>query len=147
MRSAGHHSWAPPGLVRQVRERLERMDVASAFPAPFCSLAPSARQHPLIREFAKRYGRPEFSCSVADGKITACEVIREAPCGNTRYIAERLAGVAVERGPEEAGLMHHYYPCWGGMDGDPVRGEHTLLHIAATMSQNAVKRALEDVDG
>jgi thymidylate synthase len=140
-------AWAPPGLVRQVRERLERMGVASAFPAPFCSLAPSARQHELIHEFAERFGRPELRCVVADAQIVSCEAIREAPCGNTRYIAGRLAGLAVERGPEEAGLLHHYFPCWGGMDGDPVRGEHTLLHIAATMSQNAVRRALEEADG
>jgi thymidylate synthase len=140
-------TWAPPGLVRQVRQRLERAGVDSAFPAPFCSLAPSDRQHELIRAFAEQYGRPELSCAVADGEIVSCAATREAPCGNTRYIAERLAGVAVERGPEEAGLLHHYFPCWGGMDGDPVRGEHTLLHVAATMSQNAVKRALEDADG
>ncbi len=76
--------------------------------------------------------------------IAACQVVREAPCGNTRYVASRLAGTAVDRAVEQARLLHHYYPCWGGMDADPVHNTHTLLHIAATMSQKAVERALEN---
>ena len=140
-------AWAPPGLVRQTRARLEAMGVASAFPMPFCALAPasgSERQHPLIRRFAERYGRAVLSCEAMDGRVAGCEIAREAPCGNTRYIAGRLPGVLVSKAAEQAGLLHHYFPCWGGMDGDPVRGEHTLLHIAATMAQKAVQRALED---
>jgi hypothetical protein len=140
--------WAPPGLARQVRQRLEGMGVACALPMPFCSLTPAEGQHPLIREFAQRYGRPEVRCAVEGGsvdprRVTACQVIREAPCGNTRYVASRLAGTPVDQAVEQAGLLHHYYPCWGGMDGDPVHNTHTLLHIAATMSQKAVERALE----
>jgi hypothetical protein len=142
---------------------------------PFCSLTPGEGQHPLIRQFAQRYGRPEVRCTVDDGctqphgstdpphppgwsdvpirthpsgcthppRIVACQVVREAPCGNTRYVASHLAGTAVDRAVEQAGLLHHYYPCWGGMDADPVHNTHTLLHIAATMSRKAVERALE----
>jgi thymidylate synthase len=165
--------WAPPGLARQVRQRLEGMGVACVLPMPFCSLMPAEGQHPLIRQFAQRYGRPEVQCAVKGGPldprglsdvpirthppecthslcITACHVIREAPCGNTRYVAARLAGTPVDQAVEQAGLLHHYYPCWGGMDVDPVHNTvvpnraHSLLHIAATMSQKAVERALED---
>ena len=69
--------------------------------------------------------------------------MREAPCGNTRYIAERLVGVPVGEAAERAGLLHHYYPCWGGMGVDPVHGTHTLLHVAAKMAQQAVERSLK----
>ncbi len=154
-------AWAPPGLVRQVRQRLEGMGVACALPMPFCSLMPGEDQHPLIRQFAAHYGRPEVQCAIEGGwsdvpirthppgcthpaHIAACQVVREAPCGNTRYVASHLAGTAVDRAVEQAGLLHHYYPCWGGMDADPVHNTHTLLHIAATMSQKAVERALEN---
>ena len=142
-------AWAPPGLVRQTRARLNAMGVGSAFPMPFCALTPAQadrreRQHPLIRRFAERYGRAKLCCDVADGHVERCQIVREAPCGNTRYIVEKLSGAPVERASEQAGLLHHYFPCWGGMDGDPVRGEHTLLHIAATMAQKAVQRALEE---
>ena len=136
-------AWAPPGLVRQAKARLEAIGVASAFPMPFCSLIPSPRQHELIREFAAHYGRAEVTCGVEEGVVGNCEVIRETPCGNTRYIVEHLPGVAIDKAAEQAGLLHHYYPCWGGMDGDPVRGEHTLLHVAATMAQKSVAQAME----
>ena len=137
---------APAGLRRQVGERFEAMGVGCSLPMPFCSLAPSAHQHPLVRAFAGRYGRPEVVCATKDGEIAACQVVRETPCGNTRYIAERLPGTAADEAAERAGLLHHYYPCWGGMGGDPVHGGHTLLHIAAKMAQQAVARSLKTQD-
>ena len=137
-------SWAPVGLVRQVRHRFSRLGISSVLPMPFCALAPAPDQHPLVHEFARRYGRPELGCTVRDGQIVSCKVIREAPCGNTRYIAEHLNGVSTENAAEQAGLLHHYYPCWGGMEADPVHNAHTLLHVAATMSQKSVARALRE---
>jgi hypothetical protein len=136
-------SWAPPGLLRQVKQRLEVLGIDSAFPMPFCSLAPREEQHPLIQAFARRYGRPELVCASSNAHISGCEILRETPCGNTRYIIERIAGLPVEKAAEQAGLLHHYYPCWGGMETDPVRGSHTLLHIAATIAQKSVERALK----
>jgi thymidylate synthase len=135
-------SSAPSGLVGQVRRRLEVKGIASAWPMPFCSLAPSPDQHPLIQEFARRYGRPELTCTIQDGVIASCKILREAPCGNTRYIVRQLPGLKAEQAPEQCGLLHHYYPCWGGMEADPVHGTHTLLHIAATMAVKSVERAL-----
>ena len=134
---------ALPQADRQAERRLEAMGVGHAFPMPFCSLAPSARQHPLVRAFAERYGRPEVTCTAEDGHVAACQVVRETPCGNTRYIAQRLPGTPVGQAAERAGLLHHYYPCWGGMAIDPVHGSHTLLHIAAKMAQQAVERSLK----
>jgi thymidylate synthase len=133
---------APPGLVGQVRRRLQTMGIDSAWPMPFCSLAPTPGQHPLIQEFAQRYGRPELACTIQDNKIASCQIVREAPCGNTRYIVSQLAGVETSQAAEQCGLLHHYYPCWGGMETDPVQGTHTLLHIAATMAQKSIQRAL-----
>ena len=136
-------SCAPPGLVGQVQRRLRAMGVKSAWPMPFCALSPSPGQHPLIREFAQRYGRPELRCAVQENKIASCQIVREAPCGNTRYIVSHLIGVETDQAAEQCGLLHHYYPCWGGMETDPVHGTHTLLHIAATMAQKSIQRALD----
>ena len=135
-------SVAPPGLVGQVRRRLQKMGIDSAWPMPFCSLAPTPGQHPLIREFAQRYGRPELTCTVQNNRIASCQIVREAPCGNTRYIVSHLVGVEASQAAEQCGLLHHYYPCWGGMETDPVHGTHTLLHIAATMALKSVQHAL-----
>jgi thymidylate synthase len=137
-------SWAPVGLMRQVRQRLGRLGIGGALPMPFCTLTPKPDQNPLIREFSRRYGRPKLVCTTRNGQIASCEVLREAPCGNTRYIAGHLPGVSTDHAAEQAGLLHHYYPCWGGMETDPVHGTHTLLHIAATMAQRSVERALID---
>lgn len=135
-------SWAPPGLLRQVRQRLEAMGVGSALPMPFCSLTAKKGQHTLIRAFARRYGRPQVACTAQNERIASCRILRETPCGNTRYIVSRLTGVTVGKAVEQAGLLHHYYPCWAGMEADPVQGAHTLLHVAATMAQRSVERAL-----
>jgi hypothetical protein len=135
--------WAPPGLLRQVKQRLAAMGIDGVFPMPFCSLSPTKKQHPLIQAFAQRFGRPELTCEVQEGRVVACDIVRETPCGNTRYIVEHLIGTSVEESVERAGLLHHYYPCWGGMDVDPVLGEHSLLHIAATMAQKSVEKALK----
>jgi thymidylate synthase len=167
--------WAPRGLVRQVRQRLDQAGIAFAAPMPFCSLVPSSRQHPLIQAFAERFGRPELACSSDQGRIGSCNVIRETPCGNTRYIAERLTGVHVDQAVEQAGLLHHYYPCWGGMETDPVQSaggqathskrsgpnahsagtpslsdhrapDHSPLHIAATLAQRSVAHAIQQIE-
>jgi hypothetical protein len=159
--------WAPRGLVRQVRQRLERAGIDCAAPIPFCSLAPSPRQHALIQAFAKRYGRPELRCTIhgrfPNARIEACHIIRETPCGNTRYIVQHLPGTPIEQAEEQAGLLHHYYPCWGGMAGDPVQSagnqgthpgrqgnskhtDHSPLHIAATMAQKSVARAIPNME-
>lgn len=136
-------AWAPPGLIGQIKRRLEALGVDYAMPMPFCSLTPSASHGPLIRAFARLYGRPHVTCTVEGERIIACQIVRQTPCGNTQYIVERLAGVAADEAVEQAGLLHHYYPCWGGMGVDPVQGGHTLLHIAATMAQKSVQRALD----
>lgn len=164
---------APRGLVRQVRQRLERAGTACAAPIPFCSLAPSPRQHPLIQAFGERFGRPELCCIVQNGRIGACHIVRETPCGNTRYIVQHLSGTPLDQAVEQAGLLHHYYPCWGSMEADPVQSaggqaahhthqpgsnhqpthpgttdpgapDHSPLHVAATMAQKSVARALQN---
>ncbi len=136
-------SWAPPGLRRQVERRLRAKGIGCATPMPFCTLSTGGgAQHPLIAAFAHRYGRPRLQCTVTVGRVATCQVVRGAPCGNTHYIATRLVGTPVDRAPEQAGLLHHYYPCWAGMEADPTHGNHTLLHVAATMSSKAVARAL-----
>jgi hypothetical protein len=136
-------SWLPPGLSRQLAQRLQDRGMGCAFPSPFCSLRPSHQGHPLINAFADRFGSPELRCTVVDGYITAWEIQREAPCGNTRFVVNKLVGVTVERAEEMAGLLHHYYPCLAVMDQVGAHS-HTLLHQAAKIARSAVARALSD---
>ena len=63
----------PEGLARQLAGWLEEMDVAAAFPKPFCSLTETSyNRTPLVqpledetlRRFARHFGRPLFKVKV-----------------------------------------------------------------------------------
>ena len=95
-----NEAWLPRGLARQLRGWLERIGVGCATPKPLCSLTEDdfgvtrrqriAYDHPLIREFARYFGQPEFEIEVdpETRQITAARVRRDAVCGCARYVAE-----------------------------------------------------------
>lgn len=147
-------AWLPFGLARQLREWLERINVASVTPMPFCTLTEThvnALRHrttyddPLIREFAKFYGRPEFKVDVDEKgeTITNVEVTRDACCGCARFAAEKLVGTPVEDSLEQIGLHHHHYPCQASMGIDPLHGD-TLMHVSGNIMKDALKESLGD---
>jgi thymidylate synthase len=134
------------GLVGQIARRCRDRGLGFAAPSPFCTLTSRQDGDASINEFADRFGLPELCCRVSGSRIVSTRVVREAPCGNTRFVAERLVGVSVENAVSQAGLLHHYYPCLAGMDQPPVNS-HTLLHRAAKITSAAVSRALSDPTG
>lgn len=134
-------AWLPVGLSTQLKRRLEKRGLGCAFPSPFCALRPRRQAHPLINAFAERFGGPELSCSIVDDKVAAWDIGREAPCGNTQYVAKKLVGVPAQRAEEMAGLLHHYYPCLAEMD-QAGQDSYPLLHSAAKITCSAVSRAL-----
>ena len=139
----------PRGLARQLRGWLEKMNVACATPKPLCSLTETDYwitrrihlQHhsPQIAEFARYFGKPEFSISVdADTRaITSVEVNRDAVCGCARHVAEKLIGVHVDEAEYETGMAHHHYPCLASMGIDIDFGD-TLLHISGNIMKDNV---------
>jgi thymidylate synthase len=138
----------PAGLVGQIRQWLEAMDVAVVFPKPFCSLTEttvdtpprlSAYRDPLVRRFAEHFGRPRFSVEVDHGRITAVQVLRDSACGCARHVAERLPGTSVDEALEAAGMLHHHFPCLASMNQDSDYHD-TLMHV----SGNLMKQALHD---
>lgn len=135
------YSWLPQGLAGQLAHRCRELGLGFAAPSPFCSLSKHSDGHDLIDAFADHFGLPEFSCEVTDGRIVSTRWFREAPCGNTRFVAERLVGASVGSAVERAGLLHHYYPCLASME-QATAGAHTILHRAAKMTVAAVDRAL-----
>lgn len=134
-------TWLPPGLARQLSARLRGRGVDCAFPSPFCALTTCMSQGDLINAFAARFGAQDLRLEVQAGRIAEVRVDREAPCGSTRFIADRLLNAPVDSAVEAAGLNHHYYPCLADMNGAPT-AQHTLLHRAAMMTRGAVERAL-----
>jgi hypothetical protein len=139
----------PRGLARQLAGWLERMNVALVTPKPLCSLSEThywlsrhekmAYDNPLIREFAYYFGMPEFKITV-DPKtriITSAEVTRDAVCGCARYVAEHLAGVSADDAEEQAGMLHHHYPCLAAM-GVIQDYDDTLMHVSGNILRDAI---------
>jgi hypothetical protein len=140
--------WLPRGLARQLRGWLADMGVACVTPKPLCSLTEAhcnVRRHrieyhdPLIAEFARYFGRPEF-CIAVDSRtraVTAVEVARDAVCGCARFVAQGLVGVSADDAEEKAGLLHHHYPCLASMGKDPDFND-TLMHVSGNILKEQV---------
>lgn len=132
----------PSGLANQIKRRLSKMEIPVAFPAPFCSLTEEDSESPMIQEFARHFGKPQLKLSISEGRIKEAVVHRGAPCGNTRYVAERLAGLKVEESVEQTANFFHNYPCTASMNMDREIGD-TILHVAGHLIMDAVKDELK----
>src|SRR4030042_1340680 len=139
----------PRGLARQLRGWLEKMNVACATPKPLCSLTETEywvtrrqrleHKRPIIADFARYFGKPEFSIQVDPLRrtISAVEVRRDAVCGCARYVAQKLIGVSVDEAEYETGMVHHHYPCLASMGIDVDFGD-TLMHISGNIMKDNV---------
>ena len=142
-------AWLPRGLARQLRGWLEGMGVACVTPKPLCSLTEThydltRRQlvkydHPLIAEFARHFGRPSFAIQVdpQTRQIATVEVRRDAVCGCARYVAERLVGVYADDAEQEAGMLHHHFPCLASMGIDSDYGD-TIMHVSGNILRDEI---------
>jgi hypothetical protein len=143
-------AWLPRGLARQLRRWLQDMGVACATPKPLCSLTQThysigRRQwieydDSFISEFARYFGQPNLRITVDPESrfITSAEVLRDAVCGCARYVAQRQVGVPADDAEQEAGLLHHHYPCLAAMGVDTDYGD-TLMHISGNLLKNNVR--------
>jgi len=140
----------PLGLVGQLRGWLEAAGASVIFPRPFCTLTetqynrtPNVEHYddPLIRRFAAHFGRPEFEVQVAGGRIQQVTVVRDAACGCSRHVAEGLVNVQVDQAVEQAGMLHHHYPCLASMNQEPDYGD-TLMHISGDCLRDAIKEEI-----
>jgi len=142
-------AWLPRGLARQLRGWLQDMDVACVTPKPLCSLTEThyslARRKkieyddPLIAEFARHFGQPELQLTIdpETRTITAAEVTRDAVCGCARHVAQGLVGISADDAEQEAGMLHHHYPCLASMGIDVDYGD-TLMHISGNILRDNV---------
>ena len=140
--------WLPRGLARQLRRWLAEMDVVCVTPKPLCTLTEThynVKRHridyddPLIAEFARHFGRPEFDIAVdpETRDIVEIDVARDAVCGCGRYVAQELMGVPVNEAEHLAGLLHHHYPCLASMGKDTDFGD-TIMHVSGNIMKKQV---------
>ena len=140
--------WLPRGLARQLRGWLTDMGVACVTPKPLCSLTEThynVRRHRVeyedahIAEFARHFGRPELRITVNPDTrtIAEVEVVRDAFCGCMHHVARGLVGVSANDAEQEAGLLHHHFPCLAGMVKDPDFND-TLMHVSGNILKDRV---------
>lgn len=143
---ADNRAWLPPGLARQIQRKMESQGVDMVHPVPFCSLTETDSENRYIRQFARRFGRPQLEMDFYKddrhriGKVT---ITREAPCGSTRFVADGLSGVWVRDAVEQGGLLHHQSPCMASMAMDR-EFQDTLMHRAGLMTKLAVEKPIKD---
>lgn len=144
-----NESWLPRGLARQLRGWLGKQGVSCVTPKPLCSLTMESYdlgrrqrvryQDAFIAEFARYFGRPAFEIQVDPHSRTIMDVKvkRDALCGCARYVAERLVGFSVEEAEQEAGMLHHHYPCLASMGIDSDYGD-TLMHVSGNILRDEI---------
>ena len=140
----------PQGLATQLEGWLKAMDVTAVFPKPFCSLTETSyNRTPLvvqyeddaIARFARHFGKPEIKVDVDQGQIQTTQVVRDAACGCGRYVSDNLVGTAVEEALEEAGMLHHHFPCLASMTKDADYFD-TLMHVSGNLLKDSLKDEL-----
>lgn len=131
------------GLARQLKKKLEKEGVEFIHPMTFCVLTEKSSQNELILEFVKYFGRPQVEIEAANEKVSRVTVIRDAPCGNTRYVAGHLIGIHLKDAVERSGIIHHNHPCMASMAMDAELGD-TLMHHAGLQIKLAVGEAIKN---
>ena len=144
-----NEAWLPRGLARQLRGWLADIGVACVTPKPLCALTDTsysmrrrertAYDAPLIAEFARHFGQPDLRVTVdpETRTIASVDVVRDTVCGCGRYVAERLVGAPVDDAEQQAGMLHHHYPCMASMGIDSDFGD-TLMHISGNLMKDHV---------
>ncbi len=146
--------WLPRGLARQLRGWLADDGVVCVTPKPLCSLTEThynVRRHqaeyddPFIAEFARYFGQPKFNITLnpESKTITHVEVVRDAVCGCAHHVAEGLVGVSANGAEQEAGLLHHHYPCLAGMGVDPDFND-TIMHVSGNILKDEVGEQVKE---
>ncbi|MCX8118935.1 MAG: DUF166 family protein, partial [Desulfobacterota bacterium] len=130
------------GLARQLKRKLEAKGIEFLYPMTFCTLNEKMTPTDLVQEFLRYFGRPKVEIDFENEKVKAVRVLRDAPCGNTRYVAEHLLGAHWKDAVENAGILHHNHPCMATMTMDPELGD-TLMHHAGLQIKMAVEEAIK----
>lgn len=133
----------PAGLAEQVKKKLESQGVECECPKPFCSLDITGK--PLIDEFVRLgFGRPLLNIETdpVNEIFTHVQVLRDAPCGATWFVAKKLKWSDLKDYKETISSAHHAYPCTASMEKDAQIGD-TILHKAGYIIRKSVEEAME----
>lgn len=133
--------WVQSGLQHQIKDKLKKRGVDIVFPKPFCSLTECG--NPVIDEFISYgFGKPKMEIELRGDTIVNARVIRDAPCGSTWFVAQKLKNTNIKDFKETVSSSHHSYPCTASMDRD-VQLKDTILHKAGYIIRDAVEEGIK----
>ena len=150
--------WLSFERARFLIEQCAEIGVTCVAPMPFCTLTEThvnigaeqmSYDHPLIRTFARYFGRPEFEIDVNEetGCITRVRVTRDAGCGCARHVAHKLTTSPLRKAIYRTERFHRCYPCQASPRLDMVYGD-TLMRVSSIIMENAIRDGVGDkVDG
>jgi len=104
-----------------------------------CCALPS---HKNLGEYGKRFGAPEYTVELADGKISDIKVVHGSPCGATWEAGFQTIGVSVEEAPIHIGLRTQFF-CSANPAGWDVMYGKSPVHFAGELHAAALKNAIE----
>ena len=94
-----------------------------------------------LGQYGERFGAPEFSVRLSDGKIKGIDVVRGAPCGASWEAAQRMVGLPKEEAIVRLGLEVQYFCTADPAGWDPIHGK-SPVHFAGKVHSTALERAL-----
>jgi hypothetical protein len=106
--------------------------------------------NPYFDEFVSKFGKPIVEFITKNGKINDINVIRTAPCGSTKFVADFLRKNYFNKVfdyknlPQEAGFKIQHYPCRA----TKLRlfsDEEDKKQLASTIHRNSFKKALDSL--
>lgn len=136
-----HPDWVSRWVRSEVKKKCVNLDIACAFPKPFCALEYGL--HPAIDGFMDYFkmGKPELQIEIRDGHIVDAKALRSAPCGATYYVAFNMKGKPADESIFEVVAKYwHSFPCVGSMSIDREIGD-TILHEGGLHHYNAAREA------
>ena len=107
-------------------------------PPTCCGLARDER----LGAYAERFGTPELSVQVEDGRIQRIEVQRGSPCGSTWEAALAVAGLPVEEAVARYGLEVQVRCQADPASWDPLHGK-SPVHFAGRVHAGVLEKALK----
>ena len=149
-------AWLPTGLKNQLQRELAEKGVVAVFPKTFCTLTDTTAgfrrsaepyNSDIITSFARHFGKPRLKIKVDPQSRTIAEVMveRGSPCGSTRFVAQKLVGMSVDKVIPQAGLITHHYPCLASMQQEQLddRLFDTLMHISGYVMNDDLEQQVK----
>lgn len=92
--------------------------------------------------YGRLFGRPEYRVTTANGRVSAVETLRGAPCAATWDAAQRIVGLDLETAKVRIGLETQFFCVADPSAWDPITGK-SPVHVAADLHKAALARALQ----